>query len=84
MADNKLPAELWNYIFDLAADEDVIYQYGLPDFTAEHAWLKIFHSEWSLRAPQMALDQLQRQSYITKKVRGRQMLRRTHSKNYHG
>ncbi|KAL0956349.1 hypothetical protein HGRIS_002499 [Hohenbuehelia grisea] len=72
MADNKLPAELWIKIFDLAADEDVIYQFGLPTMMAQSAWFKNILSSgpggWTLRSPQEALNLLQRRSYATKKA----------------
>lgn len=63
-----LPAELWTHVFDLAADEDVIFQHGLPTTMAESAWFKDFFGEWMLRSPQDALDLVQRRSYATKKV----------------
>jgi hypothetical protein len=63
-----LPAELWTHVFDLAADEDVIFQHGLPTTMAESAWFKDFFGEWTLRSPQDALDLVQRRSYATKKV----------------
>jgi hypothetical protein len=64
-----LPAEIWTHIFDLAADEDVIFQYALPTSMAESAWFKTFLGEWTLRSPQEALNLIQRRSYATKKVR---------------
>jgi hypothetical protein len=66
MAD--LPAELWTHIFDLAADEDVLFQHGLPATMAESAWYKDFSGKWTLRSPKDALDLVQRRSYATKKV----------------
>jgi hypothetical protein len=63
----NLPPELWTHIFDLAADEDVIFQYALPTVMAESAWSRAF-GEWSLRSPQEALNLIQRRSYATKKV----------------
>ncbi|KAJ7318523.1 hypothetical protein DFH08DRAFT_917518 [Mycena albidolilacea] len=35
-----LPAELRTYVFDLAANEDVIFSHGLPRAMAESAWFK--------------------------------------------
>jgi hypothetical protein len=67
--DYALPAEIWTHIFDLAADEDVIFQYALPTSMAESAWFKNFFGEWGLRSPQEALNLIQRRSYATKKVR---------------
>jgi hypothetical protein len=63
-----LPAELWNAIFDIAADEDIIFDHGLPTVMAESTW---FNSadQWQLRAPQESLHLVQRRSYATKKVR---------------
>ncbi|KAJ7141740.1 hypothetical protein C8R43DRAFT_1097724 [Mycena crocata] len=49
---SDLPAELWTHVFDLAADEDVIFQHGLP----------------TTISPQDALDLVQRRSYATKKA----------------
>ncbi|KAJ7727419.1 hypothetical protein DFH07DRAFT_906498 [Mycena maculata] len=63
-----LPAELWTQIFDLAADEDVLFQHGLPTTMAESAWFKDFFGEWALRSPQDAIDLMQRRSYATKKA----------------
>lgn len=68
MASLKLPAELWTQIFDLSSDEDIIFQYGLPNAMAESAWYKNLHDEWTLRTPQEALNSIQRRSYATKKV----------------
>lgn len=64
----ELPAELWTSIFDLAADEDVIFQYGLPTVMAESAWYMTAFGQWTLRTPQEALNLIQRRSYVTKKV----------------
>ena len=66
--DSDLPAELWTHIFDLAADEDVIFQYALPTAMAESAWFRTVFGEWALRSPQEALNLIQRRSYATKKV----------------
>lgn len=63
-----LPGELWTHVFDLAADEDVIFQHGLPISMAESAWFKDFWGEWALRSPQDALVLVQTRSYATKKV----------------
>ncbi|KAJ7291765.1 hypothetical protein C8J57DRAFT_1445208 [Mycena rebaudengoi] len=63
-----LPAELWTHVFDLAADEDVIFQYALPSVMAESAWFKNVFGKWMLRSPQDALDLIQRRSYATKKA----------------
>jgi hypothetical protein len=61
-----LPSELWNAIFDIAADEDVIFDYSLPTVMAESTW---FNSEnWQLRTPQGSLHFVQRRSNATKKV----------------
>jgi hypothetical protein len=64
----SLPAEIWVQIFNLAADEDVIFQYGLPTVMAESAWVKNVFDKWSLRRPSEALNVVQRRSYTTKKV----------------
>ena len=63
-----LPSEIWTQIFDLAADEDLIFQYGLPTSMAESAWFKSVVGEWALRTPQEALNLIQRRSYATKKA----------------
>lgn len=68
-ADMKLPEEIWAQIFDQAADEDVIFQYGLPTTMAESAWVKNAFGQWMLRRPSEALNSVQRRSYSTKKVR---------------
>jgi hypothetical protein len=66
---DRFPAEIWTQIFDLAADEDVIFQYGLPTSMAESAWYKNGLDQWLLRSPADALNLVQRRSYKTKKVR---------------
>jgi hypothetical protein len=63
-----LPSEVWVQIFNLAADEDVIFQYGLPTTLAESAWVKNMYGKWTLRRPSEALNTVQRMSYATKKV----------------
>ncbi|KAJ7200156.1 hypothetical protein GGX14DRAFT_660667 [Mycena pura] len=69
-----LPAEIWTHVFDIAADEDVIFHHGLPTAMAESAWFKDFHGEWALRSPQDALELIQRRSYGTKKARHSRLL----------
>lgn len=64
----ELPDEILTQIFDLAADEDVIFQYGLPTVMAETAWFQNALDEWALRSPQEAVNIIQRRSYATKKV----------------
>ncbi|KAF8993104.1 hypothetical protein BDQ17DRAFT_1401683 [Cyathus striatus] len=65
----SLPAELWLQIIDLAADEDLIFQYTLPNTMAESAWYqKPTDGEWTLRTPHDALVLLQQRSYATKKA----------------
>jgi hypothetical protein len=65
----ELPDEIWTQIFDLAVDEDVIFQYWLPTSMAECAWFRhISGDHWVLRTPQEALNLVQRRSYFTKKV----------------
>jgi hypothetical protein len=64
----EVPDEILTQIFDLAADEDVIFQYGLPTAMAESAWFKNAFNEWALRSPQEAINMIQRRSYATKKV----------------
>ncbi|KAG6852987.1 hypothetical protein C0991_007703 [Blastosporella zonata] len=63
-----LPAEIWGHIFDIAADEDVIFQYGLPTMLSESIWVKGYASKWALRRPTDTLNFVQRSSYATKKV----------------
>ncbi|KAJ7766118.1 hypothetical protein B0H16DRAFT_386555 [Mycena metata] len=63
-----LPSELWTHVFDLAADEDVIFHPGLPTTMAESVWFKDFYGQWKLRTPQDALELVQRRSYMTKKA----------------
>ena len=76
----SLPAEIWTRIFDLAADDDILFRPGFPSSLAESAWYKDYWniyvdqghgnsaSEWRLTSPQQAMDILQRRSYATKKV----------------
>ncbi|KAJ7054352.1 hypothetical protein C8F01DRAFT_1221349 [Mycena amicta] len=61
-----LPAELWIQVFELAADEDVIFQHALPTSMAESAWFKNDVGDWDLRSPQDAIEELERRSYSTK------------------
>ncbi|KAH0582119.1 hypothetical protein J132_08013 [Termitomyces sp. J132] len=63
-----LPSEIWTQIFDIAADEDVIFQYGLPTMMSESTWVKGFASKWALRRPSDTLNFIQRRSYATKKA----------------
>ena len=49
-----LPAEIWAQIFNLAADDDLIFQYGLQTSFSVHAWWKAFHGDWLLRSPMEA------------------------------
>ncbi|KAF8891483.1 hypothetical protein CPB84DRAFT_1683298 [Gymnopilus junonius] len=64
-----LPAEIWTQIFDLAADEDILFQPGIPTGMAESAWAKDrIINDWRLRSPQEAMNMLQRRSYATKKA----------------
>ncbi|KAF8067966.1 hypothetical protein FPV67DRAFT_1416302 [Lyophyllum atratum] len=63
-----LPAEIWAHIFDLAADEDVIFQYGLPTMMSESTWSKNAFGRWTLRRPSEAINLVQRRSYATKKA----------------
>ncbi|KAG6811182.1 hypothetical protein H0H92_008622 [Tricholoma furcatifolium] len=63
-----LPAEIWAHIFDIAADEDVIFQYGLPTMMSESIWVKGLTSKWALRRPSDSLNYIQRSSYATKKA----------------
>ncbi|PPR05316.1 hypothetical protein CVT26_011575 [Gymnopilus dilepis] len=64
-----LPAEIWTQIFDLAADEDLLFQPGIPTGMAESAWVKDrILGDWRLRSPQEAMNMLQRRSYATKKA----------------
>jgi hypothetical protein len=67
-----LPPEIWSQIFDLAADEDILFHPGIPTAMAESAWYKdIIINEWRLRSPREAMNILQRRSYATKKVYSR-------------
>ena len=46
-----LPSEIWSQIFDLAADEDILFRPGIPTAMAESAWYKdIIINEWRLRS----------------------------------
>ena len=68
----SLPAEIWARIFDLAADDDILFRPGIPTSLAESAWYwKTYEdgvSEWTIRSPEVAMDILQKRSYATKKV----------------
>lgn len=62
------PAEIWIQIFNLAADDDLIFQYGLETSFSFHAWWKTLSGSWQLRSPPDALNYIQKRSYFTKKV----------------
>ncbi|KAF8841127.1 hypothetical protein BDN67DRAFT_1068779 [Paxillus ammoniavirescens] len=63
----RLPPELWSHIFDLAADEDVIFYPGLQTSMAQSTWSKSPWSSWTVRTPQDTINIIQRRSYATKK-----------------
>ncbi|KAH7882849.1 hypothetical protein F5I97DRAFT_142084 [Phlebopus sp. FC_14] len=63
----RLPPELWSYIFDLAADEDVIFYPGLQTSMAQSTWVKSIFGNWDLRTPRDVINIIQRRSYATKK-----------------
>ncbi|KAI6142635.1 hypothetical protein BKA82DRAFT_16270 [Pisolithus tinctorius] len=67
MAD-RLPPELWSHIFDLAADEDVIFYPGLPTSMAQSTWARAIYGDWKVRTPQDTINIIQRRSYATKKA----------------
>ncbi|KAF5349226.1 hypothetical protein D9756_009487 [Leucocoprinus leucothites] len=62
-----LPAEILVQIFKLAADDDLIFQYGMQTSFSVHAWYKAIHGGWQLRSPREALNFIQKRSYFTKK-----------------
>jgi len=80
----ELPAEVWTQIFELAADEDILFQQGFPTSMAESAWYRdewpepaadlqvsikgALYNKWELRSPQRAMELLEERSYATKKV----------------
>ncbi|KAF8137182.1 hypothetical protein EV363DRAFT_1428116 [Boletus edulis] len=66
MAD-RLPPELWSFIFDLAADEDTIFYPGLQTSMAQSIWSKSPWGGWTVRTPQDTISAIQRRSYATKK-----------------
>ncbi|KAG5643028.1 hypothetical protein DXG03_001640 [Asterophora parasitica] len=63
-----LPREIWAQIFDLAADEDVIFQYGLPTMHSQSLWHKNLRGKWEVRRPTDAMNAIQFNSYATKKA----------------
>lgn len=67
----RLPPELWSYIFDLAADEDTIFYPGLQTSMAQSTWSKSPWGGWTVRTPQDTISIIQRRSYATKKVPSR-------------
>jgi len=68
MALTDLPDEILVQIFHLAADDDLIFQYGLQTSFSVHAWYRAFHGGWQLRSPREAFNYIQKRSYFTKKV----------------
>jgi hypothetical protein len=66
---NDLPEEILNSIFDLAADENIIFDKELPTVFSTSSWFwSILGEKWMLRTPQESLNLRQRRSYATKKV----------------
>ncbi|KAF9240411.1 hypothetical protein BU15DRAFT_74003 [Melanogaster broomeanus] len=63
----RLPPELWSHIFDLAADEDVIFYPGLQSAMAQSTWYKLLWGGWIVRTPRDTINMIQRRSYATKK-----------------
>lgn len=64
----QLPSEIWTRIFDLAADEGIIFNHDLPTVMAECVWFKTIFGQWQLRTAQESINLIQRRSYATKKV----------------
>ncbi|KAF7971329.1 hypothetical protein HWV62_21420 [Athelia sp. TMB] len=64
----ELPSEILNTIFDLAADEHVIFDPSLPNSMAESTWFTPLPDQWQLRTPQDSVNLIQRRSYATKKA----------------
>lgn len=64
----RLPPEIWWYIFDLAADEDTIFYPGLQTSMAQSTWSKSLWGGWTVRTPHDTINIIQRRSYATKKV----------------
>lgn len=59
---------MWAQIFNLAADEDVIFQYGLPTMMSESIWSKNTYGKWKLMRPSDTMSAIQWRSYSTKKA----------------
>ena len=66
-----LPDELWLDIFEMAVDDAEFFEPVLPTTFSESAWFKNLLGVWTLRVPHEIVNNAQRRSMFTKKVRGR-------------
>ena len=70
MAHNLLPDELWLDIFDMAVEDTDFFEPTLPTAFSNASWFKTLYGDWALRTAQEEVNNAQRRSYATKKVRG--------------
>lgn len=65
-----LPDELWLDIFEMAVDDVDFFEPVLPTTFSESTWFKNLLGVWTLRVPHEIVNNAQRRSMFTKKVRG--------------
>ena len=65
----NLPDELWLDIFGMAVDDADFFEPILPTAFSNSVWFKTLYGDWSLRSAQEEVNNAQRRSYATKKVR---------------
>lgn len=66
---HNLPDELWLDIFDMAVDDADFFEPTLPTPFSEASWFKTLYGDWAIRTAQEVVNNAQRQSCATKKVR---------------
>ena len=65
----NLPDELWLDIFGMAVEDADFFEPTLPTAFSDSSWFKTLYGDWSLRSAQEVINNAQRRSYATKKVR---------------
>ncbi|KZT05927.1 uncharacterized protein LAESUDRAFT_654509 [Laetiporus sulphureus 93-53] len=67
----RLPIELLLHIFELAVENESLFDHALPTSMVESSWVKseTYHGcRWWLKSPQESLDAMQKMSYYTAKA----------------
>jgi hypothetical protein len=65
---SALPTELWEAIFDYAAEDSRIYGHCFPESMDHSEWFPRLDGGWLPRGPQEVINSLQRKGYATKKA----------------